>query len=100
MLMTVRLPLRSSTTCDALFDSAASAPETKKPQNADASIVVAASDSAETSASFRERPRRAKRTGEGAGEQSDEGTGGWRMTAPMEGFAIVSSIEVGEAPFH
>src|SRR5690242_19505842 len=31
--MTVRLPLRISTTCDAVFLSLALAPETKKPQN-------------------------------------------------------------------
>src|SRR5262245_19341789 len=34
MVMTVRLPLRMSTTCDALLTSLASAPDTKKPQNA------------------------------------------------------------------
>src|SRR4051812_3512855 len=32
--MTVWLPLRISTTCDALFTSCASAPDTKNPQNA------------------------------------------------------------------
>ncbi len=32
--MLVRLPLRSSTTCDALLVSLASFPATKKPQNA------------------------------------------------------------------
>ena len=34
MVMTVRLPLRISTTCDALLVSFASLPATKNPQNA------------------------------------------------------------------
>src|ERR1700759_3397256 len=53
MLMTVWLPLRNSTTCDALFDSAAPPPETKKPQNACA--FAATSDPLKSAAPQRTR---------------------------------------------
>src|SRR4051812_44727680 len=47
--MTVRFPLRISTTCDALLDSFASLPATKKPQNAWAGRAGAATAAHTTS---------------------------------------------------
>src|SRR6266496_6853620 len=59
--MTVRFPLRISTTCDALLVSFASLPATKKPQNAPAGRAGQTSDattmaSAPTTDRFKDMP--------------------------------------------